>query len=95
MQYYACKHLSFVFECLLQCDYEDNIEFQGKDDRFQVWLRAPAPCHAIEVPESVLLPLCAVKHSTHTSFVLRNVRYMCMYFIKLMFYFNKQMYVFY
>lgn len=62
-----------TFRPLKRCDYEDNIEFQGKDDRFQVWLRAPAPCHAIEVPESVLLPLCAVKHSTHTSFVLRNV----------------------
>ncbi|XP_070694450.1 cilia- and flagella-associated protein 65 [Pempheris klunzingeri] len=56
-----------------RCEYEDSIEFQGKDDSIQVCLRAIIPCHALEVPDSVLLPLCAVQHSSHTSFLLRNV----------------------
>lgn len=62
-----------TFKPLTRCDYEDTVEFQGKDDSFQVCLRAPAPRHAIQVPESVLLPLCAVQHSTYTTFVLKNV----------------------
>ncbi|XP_070771214.1 cilia- and flagella-associated protein 65 [Enoplosus armatus] len=62
-----------TFRPLKRCEYEDNIEFQGKDGSFQVCLRAIIPCHALEVPDSVLLPLCAVQHSSHTTFLLRNV----------------------
>lgn len=61
--------------CFVHCEYEDSIEFQGKDGSFQVRLCAIVPCHALEVPESVLLPLCAVEHSSNTTFLLRNVRY--------------------
>ncbi|KAJ0005932.1 hypothetical protein NQD34_015826 [Periophthalmus magnuspinnatus] len=46
-----------TFKPLNRCDYEDTIEFQGRNDTFQVLLRAPVPCHAIEVPDSVLMPL--------------------------------------
>uniref|UniRef100_A0A3Q0RYE1 Si:ch1073-349o24.2 n=1 Tax=Amphilophus citrinellus TaxID=61819 RepID=A0A3Q0RYE1_AMPCI len=56
----------------LQCEYEDSIEFQGKEGSFQVCLRGIIPCHTLEVPESVMLPLCAVEHSTHTDFLLKN-----------------------
>uniref|UniRef100_A0A3Q0SAU0 Si:ch1073-349o24.2 n=1 Tax=Amphilophus citrinellus TaxID=61819 RepID=A0A3Q0SAU0_AMPCI len=52
--------------------YEDSIEFQGKEGSFQVCLRGIIPCHTLEVPESVMLPLCAVEHSTHTDFLLKN-----------------------
>uniref|UniRef100_A0A8C9XND8 Cilia and flagella associated protein 65 n=1 Tax=Sander lucioperca TaxID=283035 RepID=A0A8C9XND8_SANLU len=53
--------------------YEDSIEFQTKDGSFQVCLRATIPCHALEVPDSVLLPLCAVQNSSHSTFLLKNV----------------------
>ncbi|XP_071368292.1 cilia- and flagella-associated protein 65 [Centroberyx affinis] len=61
-----------TFRPLQRCEYEDSIEFQGKDGSFQVCLRATIPCHALEVPESVLLPLCAVQHSSRTTFLFRN-----------------------
>ncbi|XP_054864810.1 cilia- and flagella-associated protein 65-like, partial [Amphiprion ocellaris] len=53
-------------------EYEDSIEFQGKEGSFQVCLRAIIPCHVLEVPDSVMLPLCAVQHSSHTNFLLKN-----------------------
>ncbi|XP_056144876.1 cilia- and flagella-associated protein 65 [Lampris incognitus] len=56
-----------------KCHYEDSIEFQDKDGCFQVSLRATVPCHALEVPESVLLPLCAVQHSSRITFLFKNV----------------------
>ncbi|XP_073329268.1 cilia- and flagella-associated protein 65 [Pagrus major] len=62
-----------TFRPLQRCEYEDSIEFQSKDGSFQVCLHATIPCHALEVPDSVLLPLCAVQHSAHTTFLLRNV----------------------
>lgn len=64
--------------CLRQCEYEDSIEFQGKEGSFHVCLRAVVPSHTLEVPESVMLPLCAVEHSTHTDFPLKNARYTVM-----------------
>uniref|UniRef100_A0A672IH14 Si:ch1073-349o24.2 n=1 Tax=Salarias fasciatus TaxID=181472 RepID=A0A672IH14_SALFA len=61
-----------TFMPLQRCDYEDSIEFCGKAGKFQIFLNATIPCHALEVPDSVMLPLCAVQHSTHTSFELKN-----------------------
>uniref|UniRef100_A0A3P8SQ41 Si:ch1073-349o24.2 n=1 Tax=Amphiprion percula TaxID=161767 RepID=A0A3P8SQ41_AMPPE len=57
-----------------QGEYEDSIEFQGKEGSFQVCLRAIIPCHVLEVPDSVMLPLCAVQHSSHTNFLLKNAK---------------------
>ncbi|XP_045910743.1 cilia- and flagella-associated protein 65 isoform X2 [Micropterus dolomieu] len=65
--------MPITFRPLQRCEYEDSIEFQGKDGSFQVCLRATIPCHALEVPDSVLLPLCAVQHSSCATFMLRNV----------------------
>uniref|UniRef100_A0A671V1K3 Cilia and flagella associated protein 65 n=1 Tax=Sparus aurata TaxID=8175 RepID=A0A671V1K3_SPAAU len=62
-----------TFRPLQRCEYEDSIEFESKDGSFQVCLHATIPCRALEVPDSVLLPLCAVQHSVHTTFLLRNV----------------------
>ncbi|KAK2906267.1 cilia- and flagella-associated protein 65 [Channa argus] len=62
-----------TFKPLQRCEYEDAIEFQGKEGSFQVCLRALIPCHALEIPDSVLLPLCAVQYSSHTTFRLRNL----------------------
>lgn len=67
--------LCVLSACCYQCEYEDSIEFQGKDGSFSVSLRATIPCYALEMPDSVLLPLCAVQNSTQASFLLRNVRY--------------------
>ncbi|XP_028993480.1 cilia- and flagella-associated protein 65 [Betta splendens] len=69
-----------IFKPLQRCEYEDSIEFQGKDGSFQVFLRATFPCHALEVPESVLLPVCAVSHSTHTTFRLKNASHLQTWF---------------
>ncbi|XP_026150303.1 cilia- and flagella-associated protein 65 isoform X2 [Mastacembelus armatus] len=60
------------FRPLQKCEYEDSIEFQGKDGSFQVYLRALIPHHALEVPDSVKLSICAVQHSSHTTFRLKN-----------------------
>ncbi|KAM9346883.1 cilia- and flagella-associated protein 65 [Symphorus nematophorus] len=62
-----------TFKPLQRCEYEDSMEFQGKDGSFQVYLHATIPCHCLELPYSVLLPLCAVQHSSQTTFLLRNV----------------------
>ncbi|CAJ1071355.1 cilia- and flagella-associated protein 65 isoform X4 [Xyrichtys novacula] len=62
-----------TFRPLQRCEYEDSIEFQCKDGTFQVRLRATVPCPGLEVPDSVLLPLCAVDHSSQTTFTLSNV----------------------
>ncbi|XP_040912258.1 cilia- and flagella-associated protein 65 [Toxotes jaculatrix] len=61
-----------TFRPLQRCDYEDSIEIQGKDGSFQICLRATIPCCALVVPDSVLLPICAVQHSSHTTFLLKN-----------------------
>ncbi|XP_034550185.1 cilia- and flagella-associated protein 65 isoform X3 [Notolabrus celidotus] len=69
-----------TFTPLQRCEYEDNIEFQCKDGSFQVCLRATLPCLTLEVPDSVLLPVCAVQHSSLTTFLLRNVSKLQTYF---------------
>lgn len=55
--------------------YEDSIEFQSKVGSLRVCLHATVPQHSLEVPESVLLPTCAVEHSSNATFLLRNMRY--------------------
>lgn len=70
-----CIRLCVCLNCSGQCEYEDSIEFQGKEGSIQVRLLATIPCHALEVPDSVLLPLCAVQHSSRTTFRLKNARY--------------------
>lgn len=59
----------------LQCEYSDSIEFQCKEGTFKVNLRAVMLHHSLELPDSVQLPLCAVHHSTNTSFLFCNARY--------------------
>ncbi|KAF3842925.1 hypothetical protein F7725_001774 [Dissostichus mawsoni] len=62
------------FRPLKRCEYEDSIDFESKDgSSFQVCLRATIPCCALEVPDSVLLPLCAVRNTSYTTFLLKNV----------------------
>ncbi|XP_056903447.1 cilia- and flagella-associated protein 65 isoform X2 [Takifugu flavidus] len=61
------------FRPLQLTEYEDSIDFQCKGGSFRVCLRATVPHHALEVPESLLLPKCAVEHSTNASFLLRNL----------------------
>uniref|UniRef100_A0A8C6PTV1 Si:ch1073-349o24.2 n=1 Tax=Nothobranchius furzeri TaxID=105023 RepID=A0A8C6PTV1_NOTFU len=56
------------------CEYEDSIEFQDKKERFCVYLHAIIPCHMLEVPGSVELPLCAVQHTSQTEFHIKNAR---------------------
>ncbi|XP_062391076.1 cilia- and flagella-associated protein 65 [Sardina pilchardus] len=61
-----------TFRPLERCEYQDTIEFQGKEGTFQVSLRATIPRHSLELPEQVQLPACAAHHSTQTTFTLRN-----------------------
>ncbi|XP_061923625.1 cilia- and flagella-associated protein 65 isoform X2 [Entelurus aequoreus] len=63
-----------------RCNYEDSIEFQSKSGSFQVFLQAIAPCPALEVPDTVLLPLCAVHQSASTVFLLKNMSKLRTYF---------------
>ncbi|XP_041857030.1 cilia- and flagella-associated protein 65 isoform X2 [Melanotaenia boesemani] len=62
-----------IFRPLKRCEYDDIIEFQGGKGNFQIRLHAIPPCPTLEVPESVMLPLCAVQHSSQTHFQLKNV----------------------
>ncbi|XP_067299570.1 cilia- and flagella-associated protein 65 [Pseudorasbora parva] len=64
--------LPVTFKPLEKCEYVDTIEFQGKEGTFQVSLRAVIPHHALEVPDTVMLPPCAAQHSSQTSFLFRN-----------------------
>ncbi|CAL8240874.1 unnamed protein product [Merluccius merluccius] len=64
--------LPLTFSPHERCEYEDSIGFEGRDGSFVVSLRATLPRHALLAPDSVLLPLCAVQHSTQASVVLKN-----------------------
>lgn len=64
--------LPVTFHPLQECEHVDSIEFQCKEGTFLVNLRAVLLYHALELPDSVLLPSCAVQHSTNTSFLFRN-----------------------
>ncbi|XP_048049329.1 LOW QUALITY PROTEIN: cilia- and flagella-associated protein 65 [Megalobrama amblycephala] len=64
--------LPVTFQPLEKCEYMDTIEFQGKEGTFHVSLRAVIPHHALEVPDTVMLPPCAAQHSSQTSFLFRN-----------------------
>ncbi|XP_057708820.1 cilia- and flagella-associated protein 65 isoform X2 [Corythoichthys intestinalis] len=69
-----------TFRPVGKCNYEDSIELQGKDSSFQVFLRAVVPSPALEVPETVLLPICAVDQSTSAIFQLKNLSKLHTYF---------------
>ncbi|KAG7330997.1 hypothetical protein KOW79_004966 [Hemibagrus wyckioides] len=64
--------LPITFHPLQESEHVDSIEFQCKEGTFQVNLRAVMLHHALELPDSVQLPLCAVQHSTNSSFLFRN-----------------------
>ncbi|XP_054644330.1 cilia- and flagella-associated protein 65 isoform X2 [Dunckerocampus dactyliophorus] len=63
-----------------RCAYDDSIEFHGKSGSFQVFLRAIIPYPALEVPDTLLLPLCAVHQSASTTFQLKNLSKLHTYF---------------
>ncbi|KAM9364881.1 cilia- and flagella-associated protein 65 [Pholidichthys leucotaenia] len=65
--------IQVTFRPIQRCEYEDSIDFQSKEGNFQVCLRAVIPCHTLEVPDSMMLPLCAVQHSTNMDFLIKNV----------------------
>ncbi|KAM4561619.1 cilia- and flagella-associated protein 65 [Fundulus diaphanus] len=65
--------LQVTFRPLQRREYKDSIQFQAKEGSFQVSLHAVLPSHSLKVPETVALPLCAVQHSTQTSFPLKNL----------------------
>ncbi|KAJ8004474.1 hypothetical protein DPEC_G00136070 [Dallia pectoralis] len=65
--------LPVTFRPLDRCDYQDHIDFQSKDGSFRVSLCATLPRHALDLPESVFLPPCAVLHQSQTTFMFRNI----------------------
>ncbi|XP_027877734.1 cilia- and flagella-associated protein 65 isoform X2 [Xiphophorus couchianus] len=62
-----------TFKPLQKCGYKDCIQFQAIEGSFKVYLHAVLSNHTMKVPESVMLPLCAVEHYTLTSFPLKNI----------------------
>ncbi|CAL8266013.1 unnamed protein product [Lota lota] len=64
--------LPLTFSPQERCEYDDSIAFDGRDGGFVVSLRATLPRHALLAPDSVLLPICALQHSTQTTLVLKN-----------------------
>ncbi|XP_073768570.1 cilia- and flagella-associated protein 65 isoform X2 [Danio rerio] len=64
--------LPVTFHPLEKCEYVDAIEFECKEGTFQVCLRAVIPHHALDVPETVILPPCAAQQCSQTSFFFRN-----------------------
>ncbi|XP_061697979.1 cilia- and flagella-associated protein 65 isoform X3 [Syngnathoides biaculeatus] len=69
-----------TFRPAQRCKYEDSIEFQSKDGTFQIILRAVIPYPALGVPDTVLLPLCAVYQSASATFLLKNLSKLHTYF---------------
>ncbi|XP_014841480.1 PREDICTED: coiled-coil domain-containing protein 108 isoform X1 [Poecilia mexicana] len=65
--------IPITFKPLQKCGYNDCIQFQAIEGSFKVCLHAVLPSHTLKVPESVMLPLCAVEHYTLTSFPLKNI----------------------
>ncbi|XP_054888132.1 cilia- and flagella-associated protein 65 isoform X2 [Poeciliopsis prolifica] len=65
--------LPITFKPLQKCGYEDSIQFQAIEGSFKVCLHALLSSHILKVPESVMLPPCAVEHCTLTSFPLKNI----------------------
>ncbi|RVE57706.1 hypothetical protein OJAV_G00201940, partial [Oryzias javanicus] len=70
-----------TFRPLQKCGYEDSIEFRSADGRFPVILRAITPSHSLKAPESVLLPLCGVQHSSQAQFLLENLSKLQTFFL--------------
>ncbi|XP_028847047.1 cilia- and flagella-associated protein 65 isoform X2 [Denticeps clupeoides] len=64
--------LPVTFRPLDLCEHHDSIEFQSRQGSFTVSLRASVPQHALQLPEEVSLPICAVQGTTQTSFTFRN-----------------------
>ncbi|XP_028296374.1 cilia- and flagella-associated protein 65 isoform X2 [Gouania willdenowi] len=62
-----------TFKPCKMCDYGDTLDICGRDGKFHVKLFASLSYHNLEVPSSVTLPLCAVQHSSHASFILKNL----------------------
>nr|XP_023695931.1 cilia- and flagella-associated protein 65 isoform X2 [Paramormyrops kingsleyae] len=64
--------LPVTFRPLEKREYSDSIEFRSRAGTFRVSLRAAPPRHALEVPDTVLLPPCAVQDTSRVTFVIRN-----------------------
>ncbi|XP_056320794.1 cilia- and flagella-associated protein 65-like [Danio aesculapii] len=64
--------LPVTFHPLEKCECVDAIEFECKEGTFQVCLRSVIPHHALDVPDTVILPPCAVQHCSQTSFLFQN-----------------------
>ncbi|XP_024142553.1 cilia- and flagella-associated protein 65 isoform X3 [Oryzias melastigma] len=70
-----------TFRPLQRCEYEDCIEFLSAEGRFPVNLRAVTPSHSLKAPDSVLLPLCGVQHSSQAQFLLKNLSKLQTFFL--------------
>ncbi|XP_015251819.1 PREDICTED: coiled-coil domain-containing protein 108 [Cyprinodon variegatus] len=72
--------LPVTFRPLQRCEYKDRIQFQAKEGSFQIHLHAVPPHFELKVPETVMLPHCAVQHATKTRFPLKNASKVVLYF---------------
>ncbi|XP_078535340.1 cilia- and flagella-associated protein 65 [Lissotriton helveticus] len=65
--------LPVIFHPLEKREYEDCIHFETTDGHFSIVLRATLPRHALLIPHSLQLPMCAVQDSSEITFVMRNM----------------------
>ncbi|XP_015214914.2 cilia- and flagella-associated protein 65 [Lepisosteus oculatus] len=64
--------LPVTFRPLEKREFSDSIQFETKEGAFQVMLCATLPCHSLEMPECVVVPMCAAHDSSQTTFCFRN-----------------------
>ncbi|XP_069472961.1 cilia- and flagella-associated protein 65 [Ambystoma mexicanum] len=72
--------LPVTFHPLEKREYEDCIRFETSEGTFSVLLRGTLPHHALLIPKSLHLPMCAVEGSSESSFVMRNMSELQMLF---------------
>ncbi|XP_071475534.1 cilia- and flagella-associated protein 65 [Marmota flaviventris] len=65
--------LPIVFRPLEKREYKDQLWFEKEEGIFCVELRATLPCHKLECPPSLQLPMCAIGDTVEACFCLDNV----------------------
>ncbi|KAL1770997.1 coiled-coil domain-containing protein 108 isoform X1 [Sigmodon hispidus] len=65
--------LPIIFRPLEEKEYTDHMWFEKEEGVFCVSLKAILPCHKLDCPASLQLPICAIGDTVETWFCLNNV----------------------
>ncbi|XP_052605856.1 cilia- and flagella-associated protein 65 isoform X1 [Peromyscus californicus insignis] len=65
--------LPIIFRPLEEKEYTDQLWFEKEEGVFYVSLKATLPCHMLDCPSSLQLPICAIGDTVETWFCLNNV----------------------